>query len=54
MENAAKGRGRDILLMYCDITPELRKCGVRKPQQRRMLLDNGYLKHISAATNTLG
>jgi hypothetical protein len=36
-----------------DMTPERRKCAVREAQQRRLLLDNGYLKHVSAAANTL-
>jgi hypothetical protein len=36
----------------CDMTPERRKCLVRKSQQRHLLLDNGWLKHISAVKNT--
>jgi hypothetical protein len=35
------------------MTPERRKCAVREAQQRRSLLDNGSLKHVSAATDTL-
>jgi hypothetical protein len=30
-------------ILYCDMTPERRKCTVRKATQRRPLLDNGWL-----------
>jgi hypothetical protein len=29
--------------MYCDMTPERRKCAARETLQRRYLLDNGSL-----------
>jgi hypothetical protein len=29
--------------MYCDMTPERRKCAVRGAPQKRQLLDNGSI-----------
>jgi hypothetical protein len=38
---------------YRDMTPESQQCAVREAEERRLLLDNSYLKHVSAAINTL-
>jgi hypothetical protein len=38
----------------CDMMPESRKCVVRKAQQRRLLLDNGLVNIVPAATNYRG
>jgi hypothetical protein len=38
---------------YCDMTPERRKYAVRETQQICPLLDNSWLEHVPAATNTL-
>jgi hypothetical protein len=37
---------KPLLYSYCDMTAECRKCAVGKAQQRRLLLDNGYIKHV--------
>jgi hypothetical protein len=54
MVKGEKGIGCGLIIMYCDMTLTRRKSAVRKARHRHMLLDNGYLKHISAATNTVG
>jgi hypothetical protein len=41
----------EIILSYCDMTPESRKCAVREAQQSSPLLDIGCGNIFPAATN---